>query len=88
MTDEEVKKADEEQAEVTPTPEPQKETSFIKKNMSYIVMGGIALIAIIAGYYFKVVKKRRENASEDDAEEEEDNTSDTEDDYISGDNNK
>ena len=88
MTDEEVKKADEEQAEATPTPEPQKETSFIKKNMSYIVMGGIALIAIIAGYYFKVVKKRRENASEDDAEEEEDNTSDTEDDYISGDNNK
>ena len=87
MTDEEVKKADEEQAEPTPTPEPQKETSFIKKNMSYIVMGGIALVVIIAGYYFKVVKKRREDSSEDDAEEEEDSASDTEDDYISDDKN-
>ncbi len=88
MTDEEVKKADEEQAEPTPTPEPQKETSFIKKNMSYIVMGGVALVAIILGYYFKVVKKRREDSSEDDAEEEEDSASDTEDDYIGDDDKK
>ena len=88
MTDEEAKKADEEQAEVTPAPEAAKETSFIKKNMSYIVMGGVALIAIIAGYYFKVVKKRRERAIEEDAEEEEETATDTEDDYISDDDNK
>ncbi len=81
MTEEEVQKNEAEQNAPEPTPEPPKQESFIKKNMSYIVMGGIALIAIIAGYYFKVVKKRREDPSED-PEEEEDTSTDTEDDYL------
>lgn len=81
MTEEEVKKNEAEQNAPEPTQEPPKQESFVKKNMSYIVMGGVALIAIIAGYYFKVVKKRREDPSED-PEEEEDTSTDTEDDYL------
>ena len=86
LTDEEAKDIEKEQQE-TPASETPEEESFIKKNMSYIIMGVAAVIFIIAGYYFKVVKKRREADPDDETgESEEDETGkDSEDDYLGSD---
>ena len=85
LTDEETKQLESEQQE-TLAPETPEQESFIKKNMSYIIMGVAAVIFIIAGYYFKVVKKRRESDPDeagDDAETDDDSTgSDSEEDYL------
>ena len=88
LTDEETKQLESEQQE-TSAPETPEQESFIKKNMSYIIMGVAAVIFIIAGYYFKVVKKRRESDPDedgDDADTEEDSSgSDSEEDYLGSD---
>ena len=86
LTDEEAKDIEKEQQE-KPASETPEEESFIKKNMSYIIMGVAAVIFIIAGYYFKVVKKRREADPDDESgESEEDETGkDSEDDYLGSD---
>ena len=85
LSDEEAKGIENEQQE-TPASETPKEESFIKKNMSYIIMGVVAVIFIIAGYYFKVVKKRREVDDDETGESEEDETGkDSEDDYLGSD---
>ncbi len=89
LTDEEAKNIEKEQQTVS-APEVPQEESFIKKNMSYIIMGVAAVIFIIAGYYFKVVKKRREADQDDDAGESEDDEtgSDSEEDYLGSDDDK
>ena len=86
LTDEEAKDIEKEQQEI-PSQEVPKEESFIKKNMSYIIMGVAAVIFIIAGYYFKVVKKRRETDPDDETgeSEEDENGKDSEDDYLGSD---
>ena len=86
LTDEETKQLESEQQETSTLEIPEQE-SFIKKNMSYIIMGVAAVIFIIAGYYFKVVKKRREADPDDETgESEEDETGkDSEDDYLGSD---
>ena len=85
LTDEEAKDIEKEQQDIPEQEIP--EESFIKKNMSYIIMGVAAVIFIIAGYYFKVVKKRREADPDDETgESEEDETGkDSEDDYLGSD---
>ena len=89
LTEEEKQKLETEQkqAEIPETPQ---EESFIKKNMSYIIMGVAAVIFIILGYYFKVVKKRREADQDDDAGEPEDDEigNDSEEDYLGSDDDK
>ena len=85
LTDEEAKDIEKEQQD-TPDTEAPKEESFIKKNMSYIIMGVAAVIFIIAGYYFKVVKKRRESDADEDGDTNDDSTgADSEEDYLGSD---
>lgn len=85
LTDEEAKDIEKEQQE-TPASETPKEESFIKKNMSYIIMGVAAVIFIIAGYYFKVIKKRRESDADEDGDTDDDSTgTDSEEDYLGSD---
>jgi hypothetical protein len=87
LTDEEAKDIEKEQQE-TPDTEAPKEESFIKKNMSYIIMGVAAVIFIIAGYYFKVVKKRRESDADEDGDNDDDSIgTDSEEDYLGSDDN-
>ena len=85
LTEEEKQKLEAEQ-KTTEVPK-QEEESFVKKNMSYIIMGVAAVIFIALGYYFKVVKKRREG--NDDEETEDDSQSkDTEEEYLGDDNSE
>lgn len=85
LTEEEKQKLEAEQKN-TETPK-QEEESFVKKNMSYIIMGVAAVIFIILGYYFKVVKKRREGNDEESEDTEDDSQGkDTEDEYLGSDN--
>ena len=86
LSNEEKQKMEEEQ-KPTEAPKPQ-EKSFIKKNMSYIIMIAGAVIFIAAGYYFKVVKKRHE--ADPDVEEGEDEgfEKDSDEDYFGSDDNE
>lgn len=81
MTEDEVKKAESEQ-EPTPVPEQPKEDSFIKKNMSYIIIAVGGAIFFILGYYFKVVKRKREQEPDEREEGDEKAKTDEDDDYF------
>lgn len=56
--------------ETEPEPEVKEEPNPI---ISYVLIGGLALIVIGAAYYFKVVRKKKEDFIEDEDEDEEDN---------------
>ena len=81
MTDEEVQQAEKEQQPDKNTEKPE-EPGFIEKNMSYIIMAVVGVIAIILGYYFKVVKVRKNRNPEDGSVEDERDTGDSEEDYL------
>ena len=85
LTEEEKQNLEAEQNRTeTPT---QEEESFVKKNMSYIIMGVATVIFIVLGYYFKVVKKRRQGNDEDGEDTEDDSHGkDTEEEYLGSDN--
>lgn len=54
--------------------EPEPEVKEAPNPMiSYVLIGGLALIVIGAAYYFKVVRKKKEDFIEDEDEDEEDN---------------
>ena len=63
---------DAESTENTEEPEPE-----VKEEpnpmISYVLIGGLALIVIGAAYYFKVIRKKKEDFIEDEDEDEEDN---------------
>lgn len=56
--------------ETEPEPEVKEEPNPM---ISYVLIGGLALIVIGAAYYFKVVRKKKEDFIEDEDEDEEDN---------------
>ena len=56
--------------ETEPEPEVKEEPNPI---ISYVLIGGLALIVIGTAYYFKVVRKKKEDFIEDEDEDEEDN---------------
>lgn len=56
--------------ETEPEPEVKEKPNPI---ISYVLIGGLALIVIGAAYYFKVVRKKKEDFIEDEDEDEEDN---------------
>lgn len=56
--------------ETEPEPEVKEAPNLM---ISYVLIGGLALIVIGAAYYFKVVRKKKEDFIEDEDEDEEDN---------------
>ena len=63
-----------ESTENTEETEPEPEVKEAPNPMiSYVLIGGLALIVIGAAYYFKVVRKKKEDFIEDEDEDEEDN---------------
>ena len=57
-------------SETEPEPEVKEAPNLM---ISYVLIGGLALIVIGAAYYFKVVRKKKEDFIEDEDEDEEDN---------------
>ena len=63
----------EEDTESTEEPEETEVKEQANPMISYILMGGLAVIVIGGAYYFKIVRKKKEDFIEDEDEDEEDN---------------
>lgn len=73
-SDSETEAEDTEIAENTEDTEPEQEAAEEPNPMiSYLLMGGLAILIIGGAYYFKVVRKKKEDFIEDEDEDEEEN---------------
>lgn len=72
------------ETESTEEPEETEKVEEANPMISYILMGGLALVVIGGAYYFKVVRKKKEDFIEDEDEDEEEEEYENEDEESEG----